>query len=346
MAEYSGYDNCVALAEPGGTLASVLPADQAGSGITWHLPAEMGFGHFKTECLPYGLALTVSRCKLDTGLFARLRDSTGDLTLVFSLTGRSLNKNSFFKQGFELEAGFNCLYWFPDPEIVREAPKGECLDAVVLTIPRERLVRSGLIEPGPHSLWEALQYPPGSEEAFCFEKNVNSPAMGQALTQILQCRYQGQARHFFLEAKALELFALKLDMLSEAPGQLEGMSEQRMQDILAARDLLLKDLQNPPSIHDLARTAGMSHPRLSKYFKTVFGCSPFELLRQKRLEWSLELVAGNEMSLTEIAYTAGYANSSHFSKAFLEHYGIQPSRYRKEKAGDPFYSLPVPEPKS
>ena len=88
MAEYSGYDNCVALAEPGGTLASVLPADQAGSGITWHLPAEMGFGHFKTECLPYGLALTVSRCKLDTGLFARLRDSTGDLTLVFSLTGR------------------------------------------------------------------------------------------------------------------------------------------------------------------------------------------------------------------------------------------------------------------
>ena len=343
MASSSAYGVLMAPSGPGGALTSIHPAERSGNSITWRLPPELGSGHFKTECLPYGLTMTISRCRLNNGLYARLMDDTDDLALVFTLRGRSLNINSYFKQGVEMEAGFNCLCWFPDPETVRQAPKGECLEAVALTIPLDRLACSGLIEPTTHSLWETLKKPRERQDAFCFVKNINSPAMDYALTQILQCRYQGQARRLFLEAKALELFALKLNMLTEAPGQVEGVSGQLMQNILACRDLLLKDPRNPPSIHDLARAAGMSHPRLIKYFKIVFGCSPFELLRQKRLEWSLELVAADDLSLTEIAYAAGYANSSHFSKAFLDYYGIQPSRYRKETAGNPFYSLPSPK---
>jgi AraC-like DNA-binding protein len=208
----------------------------------------------------------------------------------------------------------------------------------------DRLASSGLIEAGAKGLHqeEKLNFR-GRKEEFCFEKNANSPCMGKILEQILHCRFIGAARQFFIEGKALELIALKLDMVSGTPVPAEGINDDQMQGLLAARDLLFKDIQNPPSIHKLARAAGMSHPRLGKCFKSVFGCSPFELLRKKRLEWSLDLVRANEMSLTEIAYAAGYANSGHFSKAFLDYYGIQPSRYRKKKAGNPFYSLPGPQ---
>lgn len=338
-----GYEPCVALGALGETLVPVFPVKQDGRSIIWRLPPRVGTGYFQTECLPCGLTLTRSRCLFENGFHARLRDVTDDFTLVFGLRGRSLNRNSFFKQGFELEAGSNYLYWFPDPDLAREAPKGERLDAVVITIPLDRLAGAGLIESGCPEMGEWMLEPPSRRAQHCFQKNVNSPAMAKVLEEILHCRLTGRARRFFLEGKALELVALKLDMISGTPVPAEGMGERHMQGVLAARDLLLKDLKNPPGIHDLARVAGMSHPRLGKFFKSVFGCSPFEMLRRKRLEWSLELVERSDMSLTEIAYEAGYANSSHFSKAFLDHYGIPPSQYRKRKAGSPFYSLPGPK---
>lgn len=337
MASHSGEEPCVSFGRPGKKPVRVRPDARTGSRASWRLPKGIGSGYFRTDYLPSGLSLTVSQCRSDAAFHARLRDTTGHYTLVFSLTGRSVNKNAFFRQGFEMGAGVNCLYWFPDPEMVREVPKGESLGAVVLTVPLDRLSRTGLIDTGP---CPGRTGRAGRKDLFCFHKSLNSPAMGRVLEQILHCGFQGRVRRLFLEGKVLELVALKLDMVSGTPGPPEGMTDQDMHGVLAARDLLLKDLRNPPSIHDLSRAAGMSHPRLGKHFKSVFGCTPFEMLRQKRLAWSRELIAANDMSLTEIAYEAGYANSSHFSKAFLAYYGIQPGRYRKEKAGNPFYSLP------
>ncbi len=333
------------LGETEGSLERVLPVGRSGGNMSWDLPARVGTGTFVTEYLPSGLTLTVSRCKLRNGLYARLQGTTDDIMLVFGLSGQSVNKNTFFKQGFKIEAGNNYFYWFPDSELIREAPKDEQLDAVVLTIPMERFVSPGQTGncterfcqkelPGLH----------GRKEEFYFQKNINSLSMGRVLQQILHCSFLGQVRHFFLEAKALELIALKLDMISGTPATPEGMNEERMQGVLAARDMLLQDINNPPSIHELARVAGMSHPRLGKYFRFVFGCTPFELLRRKRLQWALELIEANELSLTEIAYAAGYSNSSHFSKAFRDYYGIRPGQYRKRKIGNPFYSLPEPIP--
>lgn len=334
----------VILGEAEESLERILPISRSGRNITWNLPSRVGAGSFISECLPSGVTLTVSRCKLQNELYARLQESTDDVTLVFSLKGRSINKNSFLKRGFEIEAGNNYLYWFSDRRLIREAPKNQQMDTVVLTIPVERFAGAGLIENNTERFCqEKLPRIYEEKKAYYFQKNINSLPMSRALEQIIHCQFQGQARHFFLEAKALELIALKLDLISGTPARPEEMNDEQMQGVLAVRDILLKDFQNPPSIHELARVANMSHPRLGKCFKLVFGCSPFEFLRRKRLQWAIEMTGMNEMSLTEIAYAAGYANSSHFSKAFLDYFGMLPSQYRKRKIGDPFYSLSKPK---
>lgn len=343
MNEGAYTEPSVMLGEAEGNLERVLPVGRSDNNITWDLPSRIGTGAFATACLPSGLTLTVSRCKFPNGFYAQLREIADDIILVFGLNGRSVNRNVFYKQGFEIEAGSNYLYWFPDSELIREAPKDEQLDTVALTIPRDKFTRYGRMgNSGERSCREKFPGSYGTKEDFCFQKNINSLSMVRVLEQIVHCPFSGQARHFFLEAKSFELIALKLDMISGTPATPEGMSEVQMQGVLAARDLLLKDIQNPPSVHKLAKAAGMSHPLLSKYFRIVFGCTPFELLRRERLQWARELVGTNELSLTEIAYAAGYSNASHFSKAFLDYYGIQPRQYRKKKIGNPFYSLPAP----
>lgn len=330
----------VAVGRPKEKPRQIAPTEVTGDRMVWRLPPQVGSGLFTTHCMPSGLTMTLSRCTLQNGLHARLRPGTDDCTLAFTIRGHAVNRNSFFKRGFEVEPGSNCLCWFSDPELTRDIPREEHLESLVLTFPMDILHDSSLVEAGAEAFLDGLLDKRAKAVEYCLEKNVNSPAIVMILEQIIHCPYQGRTRRFYLEAKALELLALKLEAVSGMLGTADGVSDQKLHGVLAARDALLKDLRAPPSIHDLTRIAGMSHPVLGKYFKAVFGCSPFQFLRMKRLEWSLELVRGNEMSLTEIAHATGFASSSHFSKAFLERYGIQPSQYRKEKAGNPFYSIP------
>ncbi len=298
----------------------------------WHLPPVLGTGSFTTQYLEGGLELTISSIRLDSELNVRLMDEKDRCNLVFSLKGRSMNKNSFFKESFELACGTNCLYRSPDPELIRQAPRGEDLRAVVISVPRSRLAGRS------HEFCTDMEGLPALTcGETCLIRHCNTPSMNLVLGQILDCRFTGNTKRFFLESKALELIALKLDLMDPLPAS--KLSQEQMQGVAQARDFLLKEIQNPPSISQLARAAGMSHPLLNHCFKRVFGCSVFGFLRKERLEMSRRMVAENEISMTDIAHATGYASSSHFSRAFLVCYGIQPSRYRKAAAGNPFFSF-------
>jgi AraC-like DNA-binding protein len=298
------------------TWASVdsMACDTGEAEKVWYLPRDLGSGQFITQFMEGDLTLTVSDIRLNHTFKAHLNGPDEKVHLVFSLKGRSMNTNRFFKHGFEMRPGVNILYWSPDRRLLRQAAKGEALKAVVVSFPKNRLGRLGNKPDVIHKEGALFQHP-------------NSPAMNMVLHQILSCRYSGRVRQLFLESKALELMALKWSSIE--PVQAPNMPPEQARGVEKVRALLLENIQDPPSIHRLARIAGMSHPVLNRCFKRVTGCSVFEFLRQQRLELSREMVTGSTMSMTEIAHAAGYASSSHFSRAFMACYGLQPSRYRK-----------------
>ena len=50
----------------------------------------------------------------------------------------------------------------------------------------------------------------GKDEIFYFNSGKTTPKMQVCLHQILNCPYQGATRQIYLEAKALELIAMRL----------------------------------------------------------------------------------------------------------------------------------------
>ncbi len=54
--------------------------------------------------------------------------------------------------------------------------------------------------------------------------------------------------------------------------------------VRAARDMLVRDLESPPSLLQLARQAGLNKNKLNQGFNQLFGTSAFEYLRIHRLE--------------------------------------------------------------
>ncbi len=104
-----------------------------------------------------------------------------------------------------------------------------------------------------------------------FQPHTTTPAMQRALMQMLNCRYRGLTRRIYLEGKSLELIALQLEQIidrSEAPVAIK-LCRDDVDRIHDAKDILMRRLDQPPSILELARQVGMSESKLHRGFRRI-----------------------------------------------------------------------------
>jgi AraC family transcriptional regulator len=98
----------------------------------------------------------------------------------------------------------------------------------------------------------------------------------------------------------------------------------------SARDLLHERAPDARgSLGEIAATVGVHPAHLARCFRREYGQSVGEYARALRLEWAAEQLALNDASLAEIAVHAGFADQSHFTRAFRRHTGVTPGRYRE-----------------
>ncbi len=84
----------------------------------------------------------------------------------------------------------------------------------------------------------------------------------------------------------------------------------------------------PHTVDSLAAMAGMSRSCFYRKFTSTYGCTPMEHLQSVRLRAAARLLVGSDLPVKSVAATVGYASRSHFSRAFTERFGSDPSRYR------------------
>ncbi len=77
----------------------------------------------------------------------------------------------------------------------------------------------------------------------------------------------------------------------------------------------------------------MSHVRLNRCFRKVYGATVFEWLRGYRMDRARRYPLDPEQSVTEVAFRCGFSSSSHFAAAFRERFRCSSQEYRREAAG-------------
>jgi AraC family transcriptional regulator len=80
----------------------------------------------------------------------------------------------------------------------------------------------------------------------------------------------------------------------------------------------------------LARLIRLSEHHFCRAFKQSFGIPPHQYHVQRRMESAKVLLADRKVSVTEIALTLGYSQTSSFSVAFRKTTGWTPREYRRE----------------
>ena len=82
------------------------------------------------------------------------------------------------------------------------------------------------------------------------------------------------------------------------------------------------------SISDLAQAAYLSERECFRVFKEHLHTTPFEYLKNCRLQSACRMLTQTDESVSAIGYACGLGSSSYFGKTFRDFYGCTPSQYR------------------
>ena len=82
------------------------------------------------------------------------------------------------------------------------------------------------------------------------------------------------------------------------------------------------------AIQDLAAASNLSVSALERRFRKHLGKTPHQYLNEVRLEHGLSLLQETDKSVGHIALETGFADHSHFTRAFKQHFGRAPSSVR------------------
>lgn len=292
---------------------------------------------FKNEIeLRNGLKLIINDYELKKGVVIDFKIINSPLEFVFCLSGRisaSIETMEGSSEEVIINKAMNLVFSFPQS-------KGK-----IVVTPLEP-VKIVSIHISPTFLKEFIdndinQLPDDLKnfiinreiKSFLYEGNI-SPEMYVAINQIIDCEYKGIAKKMYFESKALELLTLQIsqlykDMKSDSPES--SLSEYEIHQTKKIKNYLLTQFNKPISLSEISTLAGMSHTKLNRCFKTLYGTTVFHFLRKQRLEYSRYLLNEGKLNITEIVYEAGWSNPSHFTKQFSKHFGTTPKSYQMSK---------------
>ena len=106
--------------------------------------------------------------------------------------------------------------------------------------------------------------------------------------------------------------------------------------------LMQQNLDDPMSIDQIARRIGVPARQLERGFQRSFSMSPSTLYRTMRLERAKWLLVHSSLSITQIAFASGFADTSHLTRSFKRQWGELPSDFRSRR-GPRAPAKPLPE---
>lgn len=160
--------------------------------------------------------------------------------------------------------------------------------------------------------------------------SVFSSALQNIVDSIINCSFEGQARAFFLEAKALELMALYLVADKQPkPNYVFCKSEYDRERLFFAKTYLIQHYELPPTIAELARIAGINEFKLKNGFKELFGDTIHNFVNNYKMDIALKMLSEGQTKANQVAFDLGFSSLQHFSKAFRQKFGYPPSQVKK-----------------
>lgn len=92
---------------------------------------------------------------------------------------------------------------------------------------------------------------------------------------------------------------------------------------------IAENLEQPLTVSDLARQAGLSESRLKVRFRRETGFSPVDYVTRMKIDAARSLLVDKKLSVTTAAMQLGFSTSQYFATVFKRYTGQTPSDFAK-----------------
>ena len=173
---------------------------------------------------------------------------------------------------------------------------------------------------------------------FLSDKNSNrkyyddaeiKPTVSIVLQQIINSKINIAIRELYVKGKVYELLSLHFQKDETAAGEYCPflVDEQNVLKIRKAKEIIIANMTEPPSLQELANEIGLNIKKLKEGFKQIYGDTVFSFLFDYKMEHSRRLLETNQYNVNEVGLQVGYSTASHFIAAFKKKFGTTPKKY-------------------
>jgi AraC family transcriptional regulator len=136
-------------------------------------------------------------------------------------------------------------------------------------------------------------------------------------------RFYAEALGVVLVAELARLYRAELDAEQWSRGGLAAWQQRAVEEQIEV------NLAEPLSLVALAESVRLSPRHFARAFKQSFGQPPHQYHLARRVERAKALLGRGDLSVTEIAVTLGFSDTSSFSTTFRRFSGGTPRDYRR-----------------
>jgi AraC family transcriptional regulator len=90
-----------------------------------------------------------------------------------------------------------------------------------------------------------------------------------------------------------------------------------------------ENLDQNPSISELAQLSGLSSSYFAQVFKQTMGVAPHQWLMRRRIEGAKIMLGSTDLSSVHISGACGFSDPSHFARVFMRLEGCSPREWRR-----------------
>ncbi|MCX8129290.1 MAG: helix-turn-helix domain-containing protein [Clostridia bacterium] len=91
-----------------------------------------------------------------------------------------------------------------------------------------------------------------------------------------------------------------------------------------------KNLKEPITVMDAAKSIGYSIFYFSRVFNAFTGHNPYDYIIRRRLSEAAKIIRQNDEKITDIAFEYQFNNLETFSRAFKRMFGLTPNKYKTD----------------
>lgn len=246
------------------------------------------------------------------------------VAVLFNLEHQTIVQGGPAQDPLSLEQGMMYLLYHPMTEVTLRFKLHPRSRLWVMIFSLEKIHEFFMGVGQQPDLFDAISINKKYYSAFPIKKPMYAVLEQMFFTPIPQ-----NTQHLYIKGKVLEVFSLYFgeDDGIDTSGCPFLKDELNVQKVHKAKEIVTRNLVEPPTIKELCKLVGLNEYQLKAGFKRLYGSPIYQYLLDQRMQHARSLLLSGTYKVNEIAWEVGYTNPSHFIAAFKRKYLVTPKKF-------------------